>query len=667
MITVATLMLLLFSGPLYSQVSDPAIANCALANQAGEQTHHVCKTTATQKSFHILNLKGDMSRTAYYHGLFLQNEIETGLLLGVQTELSRALVGLSPKERKQFELVSQCIITRFKQSVSTEFLQTMRALHKGMRDAGSKVTYKELVKANLMVDLSIYFENLERGLKKNPGATKRKVALYCGPHLLWGALGSSLSKMLPTFQKLKMGCTGAATSAHYSSDGALVLGRNFDSGLLGFFEKHPLIIVQTLPNGIQTLGLASAGLHYASGISGFNSNGIVASLHQLQTENTEMLYEERGADTTPFLLQKILNTSHSLPEALNQSATTKAFGAWTIFIGDSKTDELASIEIAGKDTVLARHNQQQFLAQSNHYLAPSHQKAGYEYSLNKSLESRARLNWVTRNLSRSKGQINYQSIIDLLSGHTDALVGQRSFGRTTTKVYTAATHVLIPSRKEWWMTLGETYPTNQGYFYGMRLIHGKVEIFDRTRATSEYSIPHWNQSKKHYVHAYKIHEDNFKNPEVTQKVILELDKAIELARLDQITELPYLYIRGRMHLYHALTLASTGNQKEQTLALNKAALDFKTLLSDMLSEQITHHPYEKALTHLWLARVYMSFNQTNHHPLWKKQASQAKQILRSLSKAHPQHWDLYNLYKNADQFLTHEEILSIPVGFGTIE
>lgn len=677
-IIASTLFFIVCSAFANENLISPELGSCRLKERLDNQEHYECLLGSSKKAIQILKLSGSEEHTAYYHGLFLKNEIESGLLLGIRTELGRSLATLEPLQRQKFESLSKCILSHMEDSTSEDFKNTLKRFHRGLRAAGSKVTYEEILQANLMVDLSIYFETLERQLSLNPAATQRSLALSCGPHLVGQQLSKTLNKLGKTFKRFKMGCTGVSAGGDMTLDKTMILGRNFDTGLLGFFEKHPTVLLKNLPNGTKTVGIASAGLHYAGGISGFNNHGLVASLHQLQTDDTGMNYKNGTADTTPYLLQKVLNQAKNIDEAFAIISKTEAFGAWTVFIGDSKNQELASIEISGKHKVIARRKKQNlFLAQSNHYIAPVMQAAGYEYSLNKSLESRARFELVNRRLQESTGSINPQWVINMLSGHTDNLVnGPRSFGRTTTKVYTAATHVMIPEQSEFWMTIGETYPTNQGHFYNFKINFDSFsfQIAERTLAEREYNLPNWYASQKHYVLAYLHHEDNYRSLPQTQRVIDDLTSAVELAKKDQIEELPYYYIRARIEIYKSILLLNKSQNLVAANSLKNAINDLTWILKNSDTNntlsQMKVLQYEKALAHLWLGRaetLLSRIENTGMLPNSSIHSKKAQEILKELTLKNPRHQGLLKVYQSSLKSLSGEEILDTSIAFGTVE
>lgn len=642
--------------------------SCELRNEIDGQKLYACHFPWTKKELLVLDLYGTVQKTAYYHGRLLRKEIEEGILAGIKQERYRSFITLDQEEQKKFTQLSQCVLSSYKASVSSEYLKMVHNMAKGLKEAGSTYSEKELMEANFMVDLSIWFDTTTRKLEVDPKGAKRELMMACGPSIITQNITSFVKKIAKRFAKFKFGCTGVASSAATTQDNALVLGRNFDTGLLGFYEKHQLVLIQNNPNGIRSVGLATAGMHFAGGISGFNNYGLTASLHQLQSENTKIRYYDTKSETTPYLLHKVLNSAKSLDEAIAIIQATKAFGAWTILIGDAKTDELASIEMAGDKVIVARRNKGQHLAQSNHYLAPEMQEAGYEYSLGKTLESRARFSLVDQSLKNAKGTIDAEWVITMLSGHFDYLVGRRSFGRTTTKTYTAASHVMIPSRQEFWMSFGDQYPTNQSPFVGIRIGNdNSIQVLGATFAKREQNLENWYQSQGEYVQAYMDNEDNFRLMDQTQKAIEHLDRAIELAQKDHITEFAYYLMRARLQLYKGALLFQENNPEDAGAEYLKAEEDLELLKKAAEEKTITTHAYEKALVLYWLAKTQDLKNEAGLNAERGLYALDARIIFDNLLKTYSYHHDFKKFTNSLYPKMTAEELLSESIHFGTVE
>lgn len=656
-------ILFTLSTPAWSQ------AQCLLKNELKGQKHYICQAPGTTKSVHVLDLQGGFSETAYFHGYFLKKEIESGVLKGVQVRTERAFSTLDPQSKEKIQLIKKCVIDNYRASVSEEFKSGLRNLHRGLIDAGSSVAWKQFEESNYMVEFSIFADSMQRKMDENPRKGALKVFASCAPYFVGNTLKKPFKILAQGLRSLKMGCTGISASAASSLNGALVHGRNFDTGLLGFYEPDQVIVINRQKNGTTSVGIGSAGLHYAGGISGFNNHGLSVSLHELQTEGTQLRYENGSSDIAPYLLHSVLLQARDLNEAIHLIQTRKGFGAWTFFISDSKTDESASIELSGNTVVVARRTQNKFLGQSNHFLGPKTSDEGYEYSLNKTLETRARLTHVQRTLSEDFGQINTQWVINRLSGHTDELVGPRSFGRTTTKLYTAATHVMLPGRQEWWMSVPETYPTNRSHFVGFRLLPSgtaaPVEILGTTKAWEDPAKTAWYDSMKYYVQAYLTNEQDHQTISGLDRTLSLLETASATAALSDVYEFPYEFMWARIKVLRAAKNIMAGQREAAFIDLTQAQ-ERMTEITSRLGSNL--HPYESFQIALWNFRAETLKPQAMQSRI-SQQAfrDNARQVLNGLITKYPRQSELYDLQWSLGETAQLYIVLDSDIRLGTVE
>lgn len=654
------LLFLLIAVPLVSH------ADCTLLKEKDGQKLFNCRFPGTEKDLKVLDLKGGFTNTAFYHGYFLRNEIEHGVLNGVQTRLQRAYSELSKKDQEQLLLIKKCVVNNYRSSVSDEFKEGLRQQYRGLQQAGSKLAWNIFEESNYMVEFSIFTDSMQRKLEAHPTKTSLQVFSSCAPYFVGKTLAKPFKVLAQGLRSIKMGCTGISASASSSTDGALVHGRNFDTGLLGFYENDQVIVINRQSNGMTSVGIGSAGLHYAGGISGFNNFGLAVSLHELQTEGTKISYPAGTSDIAPYLLHSVLMKAKTLNQAIALIQERKGFGAWTFFISDSKTDEAASIELSGDTVVVARRTKNGVMAQTNHFIAPATKAEGYEYSLNKTLETRARFAHVTRTGNKDFKNIDAAWVIDRLSGHEDELVGPRAFGRTTTKVYTAATHVMIPARQEWWMSLASTYPTNRSAFVGLQLGEGTSPIkFLGTRfATEDEAKPNWYSSMNYYVQSYLNLEQNKKSVPNLEKTLLLLDQAHAVASQDQVFEFTYNFMWARIQVYKVARLIMQQKNLEAREALNEALARFQ----DIRRSGITLHDYERFQLDLWSFRAESLKSQKiqDRSQLLQYRVA-AKDRLKELIKSYPQQRELYDLQWSLGESNQLYIVLDAEIRLGTIE
>jgi hypothetical protein len=568
-------------------------SDCILKNEVDGQKQYWCQADGTQKGFHFLDLKGSIQNTAYYHGLFLAKEMDSGVLHGVVTSLESAYSELTPEQRKQFKNLEACALDGYRFSATQEFKDLVKQTYRGYKLGGGKYDQDLVEKANYLTEFSIFADALQRILISDPKKAKRKIMLSCAPYFVGDEVFDFLKKIGQFIGKSKMGCSGFSMPGNDTQVGSLIHGRNLDTGLLGFFEQQQVITRLQLPNGVTTFTMATAGMHYGGGVSGFNSHGISISVHELQTTSPQIRYTKNTSDVAPFLAQKVLNKARNLNEAIRIIKSSHAFGAWTFLISDSKNNETISVEMNGLTTVVARRVKDLSMAQTNHFLSPETQKTGYEYSMNKSLETRARFAFIENQLAASQKVFNAQTGIEILSGHWDQFVGRRSFGRTTTKVYTAASHVMIPSRYEWWMSTGEEYPTNRSPFVGFRWNSAseKLEIIGVTRTHETLAPQAWYDSMRDYVHAFLSYEQKDLDQSIDY-LILAIAKTESIG----IDEYPYHFMKAR-----ALLLKAVQTQDSKVLEEAKAA--WEKLANIIDDQKVKTHLYENLQVQFWRFRL----------------------------------------------------------------
>ncbi|ASD63728.1 C45 family autoproteolytic acyltransferase/hydolase [Bdellovibrio bacteriovorus] len=646
-----------------------AFADCVLKNELQGQKHFVCQAPGTSKSVHVLDLKGGFSETAYFHGYFLKKEIEAGVLKGVQVRTERAFSALDKKSQDQLLLIKKCVIDNYRASVSDEFKAGLKNLHRGLKDAGSQVSWNAFEESNYMVEFSIFADSMQRQMDESPRKGAMKVFASCAPYFIGNTLAKPFKLLAQGLRSIKMGCTGISASASSSRDGALLHGRNFDTGLLGFYEPEQVIVINRQKNGTTSVGLGSAGLHYAGGISGINNHGLSVSLHELQTEGTQIRYDRGESDIAPYLLHSVLLKARSLNEAIAMIQTRKGFGAWTFFISDAKTDESASIELSGDTVVVARRAKNKFLGQSNHFLGGKTSQEGYEYSLNKTLETRARLAHVERTLNEDFGKIDAQWVINRLSGHTDELVGARSFGRTTTKLYTAATHVMQPGRMQWWMSVAETYPTNRSHFVGFRLLgpgqRAPVEILGTTKAWEDPTKPAWYDSMKYYVKAYLANEQDHSSIAGLDRTLALLETASATAAQDGVFEFPYEFMWARIKVLRAAKNIMAGQRDIAYIDLTEAQ-ERLNMISARLGTGL--HDYENFQLDLWRFRAETLKPQAKQSRAAQGAFRQEAQgLLQGLISKYPRQSELYDLQWSLGEEAQLYIVLDAEIRLGTVE
>ncbi len=665
-------IILLLSILLTTQAHATLNSSCSLQKTIGQQKHYICEIN--EKKVHFLDIKGSMSDLAYYHGAFLSNEIKDGIIESVMTRKKESFDMLKSSERKTFETIFKCIKSRYKRSLEKSFIHELERLADGAKISRSKV-----IEATLMIEMSSYIDALNVKMKQNKKKAYLELMSQCGLRLATKSFTGIIKKVLRPLSKLKMGCTGFVAGNEYTNSNQFLHGRNFDTGFLGVFDKYPVILRHTPDKGYPYIGISSAGLHYSGGITGVNSQGISVSTHELRTTKVRTLYTSTKPNSNnrnnrgrkrdkygiiaPYMANLIVKEASSIDEAIKLIKKYGHFGAWTFLVSDSKTNQAASIEVSGKIVKVAMRNEGS-LSQANHFRHPETAKYNFEYSINKSLESRARISHVEKSLAESKGNIDAQWGIDILSGHIDHYQGVRSFGRTVSKVYTSMSHIIDSKNNELWFSLGETFPTNYSTFLGMKFNFEPKEkffsFFEKKKAHEDFrkSKPYFESILKNYTLAYMNDRDFGQSEGNLIKTINYLEDVNVISTENDYFDFPSAIMKARLKL-------KLYSKKSNKLLLEQIRTNLETIRKDKFS---TLHIYEQSQVFRDLAIVEdLNGNREVASKLFQK----ALEKVNPLTKLFPSHHFLWVYVAELKVFKKREftkyDLKNIHLHFATAE
>ncbi|MBA2405812.1 MAG: hypothetical protein H0V66_13635 [Bdellovibrionales bacterium] len=567
--------------------SESAQADCEDKRVFGKAEAQKCyvKAGSTNKSFFTFKASGTAEEIQYAHGFLLAEEINTGSIEEMLSYFAREEASLG-STKWIFTALKECQMKKLKKSVSKEFLNNISALARGYSDGmkakGLAVVYTEedFIFTLLGIEIGNVLGGIAQDQSTSPIKALTKVLGQCGIRVA----GAGLSKLLKRFKKepahdRKMGCVGLVAPDSVTGQG-LIHGRNLDqTPLMKSWAKSPVIYLINEEGRIPYVAAGTAGLIYPGGISGYNQHGLAVSLHQMNTTRWDTTHKEGSAEVVPYLQQRILREAKSIDEAFALVKKTNVFSSWTIFISDSKTQEVASIEVSSHRKVIARRRKNEIMGQSNHYLDPTMQKEHFHGNFAAYIETQSRLLQMEKMLRESSGKIDLDWSMNALASHHDYFEGERSFGRVAVKLSNIMTSIAIPSRGEFWMTVGDKKPAAHSWYVGTKVdfsemslnIMGlnKTSTFEKNNDLEES----FSYAVSSYL-AYKNHD--------TDKSISDLKKALKLSQREDTS---YIYNLARLHMM------------ENKLPEAKEYMDKLLLIKDQF------HLYQQALIAMYSARL----------------------------------------------------------------
>lgn len=543
------------------------------------------------KNFYTLKLKGkSFPEITYAQGYLLAEQIEQGSLVEALNNLKGATASLSKPAQAAFEGMNRCILKNMKKSLTTEFNQGIEGLYAGYKKAFEdnkqtpKYTLDDLYKANYLIELGNIAGGIIYEAKKSKIKTGAKLIFKCGIYITSKVVDELFSHIVDKgILKDKFACTGAVSPNNFSKPGeGLIHARNLEqTSMINSWNNSPVIyIVDEGEKYNKYVAFGTAGLIFPGGISGFNDHGISVSLHQMNTAEYKFDHAEESAYLMPFLQQRILREARNIDDARKIIEKSKVFSSWSILISDANKNEVASFEIGAKKFVEARRYKDTPMGQSNHFVHPDMQKYHFHNRYSNYLETTGRLSYITEKLNTSKGKIDVNWMMKELASHIDPYEKRYLiFGRSIARTSNIMSSIVLPSKKEAWVTSGDMLPAIHGVYLGFKANFNDMTLTPIGMKQVQ-SMPERLESYIHYVNAYKIFQSSDYQAtleelnKVSQKVydphveylrgrlmisIGEYQKAFELFENLQNSEpLFHPYTKGRILIYKNYAKMMTG-------------------------------------------------------------------------------------------------------------
>ncbi len=382
-----------------------------------------------------------------------------------------------------------------------------------------------------------------------------------------------------------MGCTGFALAPNRTADNRSLHARTFDGAFFAWNEMPGLFLIDERDSNPRIkhryAALGTAGLIYPGGISGVNDAGIACSLHQMSTATYTLGSPGGEYEIAPFVQQRILREASELDEAVELVRSIPHFASWAILVSDARAGRSVRIEINGGAEADGRAPVQAsdgsaVEIQTNHFREGEmperfdhFRDAHFTPSLGKWIETRARLETISRKLEVLDGTLCTEDAIELLSDHDDAELGgaRRPCGRTVCKAYGIMSSVTRAStdgsRASIWVTLGDgsTLPGPHSVAVGFAIDWDGLSLKPEGTHVSTTLGANALAGLEAYVAAFQTLERPRvggrylgANPTEEQlrllrgRALAELDEAIDRGRQDphMSSVVPYRYIRTRL-------------------------------------------------------------------------------------------------------------------------
>jgi len=376
-------------------------------------------------------------------------------------------------------------------------------------------------------------------------------------------------------------CSSFAAWGKSTANGEMLVGRNMDFPLNGFYDKFPTVIYFEPTDGAQRyMTFVSAGLHSA-GLNAVNESGIFLSCHTIPTKDVSV----NGVPVF-VLATEAIRHAKTLDEAKEVFKKHMPPTGWGYLLASLSEGKAVGVEVCNSQ-IAFRETSHDYLVQTNHFLTPEMRPKNMFINRSVVEDNDGRYIRIEQCLNETQGSLDVRGAMKILADGVDPLVGKvRGLGATVGMHTNMTSVVLDPSRAAVYVASGEA-PSSRSDFVRLPLV-GTFDPDDFPSLPLEFipntdfqsAHPEKHAAQQEFIKAKTAYE--FQNDLVRGKAHLE--KAVELdpgnpeywyqlgifainnkdfarAReaFDSVFSCEYLpiqkrllthYWRGRLHAYH---------------------------------------------------------------------------------------------------------------------
>ncbi len=370
---------------------------------------------------YALFLKGDAFEMAFQHGKLLSEQVQNGVLM----QLSKTIPNHLENSVSQSKILNALVIQlvdyfghRLREHTPWESLVESFALSEGSGLALHHISNSMVVMEALYI-LAKYAIRTER---MDPGSLAFA------------------------------GCSSFAAWGDHSADGDLIIGRNLDYPLNGYFDENPIVTYfEPTDGGQRYLSLGSAGLHPPS-LTSMNESGIYLAAHLIPTEETSF-------EGTPmyFVVSDIIRHATTFDEAVARFRDRRLTLGWAFVLASHKEGRVATLEITNERVAVRESKDgKHFLTNHFSFLENSN------LFVNRAVEddTKGRYFQMQEGLRRA-GKVTPEIAAHIMGDSFDPwLQKDRGLGATVAVHITVGSTVFEPAKERMWVGQGLA-PTSQ--------------------------------------------------------------------------------------------------------------------------------------------------------------------------------------------------------------
>lgn len=301
-------------------------------------------------------------------------------------------------------------------------------------------------------------------------------ALY-QPDFLMVLAALTSERVKPHFLSGMPGCSSAVVRT--GKDRAMTLLRNLDYPAAGHWEKWPTVFFhEPAETRYQKyISVGSLGIHLA-GLSGVNESGVAFSLHAHFSKKFSL----KGAPIF-FLGQELLESAHSIDEAIFICKSFRTIGSWAINLASEKENRAVTIELSdGKVFSREMSPDDPAHAHSNGFQCTEFKKQELHFSGSFFEDVESRKASLEADLSVPRDQLveeclSLEQALGALASHKDFETGiPRIFGNSVSVVTTIQSLAIDLKNEVIHLSTRDETPTPLGPYLSIPMDWNKMEM-----------------------------------------------------------------------------------------------------------------------------------------------------------------------------------------------
>jgi tetratricopeptide (TPR) repeat protein len=572
----------------------------------GHKTFHDA-SLFKREGVNVLHLKGDSFEMAFQHGTLLKEEILVGaprISAATLENKVRETLGHKP-------LLVRMVTNNYHRRYTEAILDYSLEL---AREQGLEHVLDELI--GMSESTGIDADELVRALflpevlmviAKDTVEDEKSVEV--------DRLGPLQTPITPMVGQ----CSDFMAWGDYTQDGSLVIGRNTDYAVNGYYDRFPTVIYFEPNDKQRFMTIVSSGVHN-TGLVSLNEAGIFIGVHTIPANKV-------STEGVPVFMiaNRVMRNADSFDKAVEIFGAANTNGGWTYSIASVKEKKYGTLEFHAEGVSLRAANDSGLHVQTNRFMTDKFAQDELFFNKSVDFDSDARYARIEQMANEWKGTLDAKKAMAIMGDHTDPFSGQvRAFPNTVSVHTTVTSAVLEPEKNRVFVANGMA-PVSETTFVELPTVNN----FDPATFLSQPYTTHLNDdfARNHpqmaaglqkFIEAKNAYEQRFD----LEDSLAKMEEAIALDESNPsykfVAAMVYLrkgdFSKGRAHLENLLKTDHVSPQKE--------------LLGQYYLGRIAAHRNQRAV-----ARNYLEFVVANamDHKL-KSAAEKALKSMRGIGR-----------------------------------